>query len=124
MPRKEFGRATYRAYRLFGQVFLIATGQTPNWNDKVDFEQLPYRTFPPTWGLFFITPDVTMPAVRPFVNDEAIAYPYGIPTVSIEDADGLHVVPIAEVVPPGSAARSPPIPATTSASFSASAPAR
>lgn len=100
MARKELGRATYKAYRMFGVTYLVAAGQTPNWNDKVDFEQLPFRIFPPMYGLFFISQDLQMPAVKPFVYEERILFPTSANIVRIQDADGIHDVPIAEVVPP------------------------
>jgi hypothetical protein len=99
MPRKELGRASYRAFRLFGQVHLVATGETNNLNNKFDFEQLPFRIFPPMYGFFVITPDVTLPATTPFVHHERILFPSGVNVIRIQDADGIHEVPIAEVVP-------------------------
>jgi hypothetical protein len=99
MPRKELGRANFRAYRLFGQVHLVATGEANNLNNKFDFEQLPFRIFPPMFGFFVISPDIALPATTPFVHQERILFPAGADTIRIQDADGIHEVPIAEVVP-------------------------
>src|ERR1044072_8158634 len=98
MSRRELGRASYRAYRLFGVTHLIAIGETPNLNDKVDFEQLPFRIFPPIFGFFFIHQDFRLPARKPFVYQESIIYPTGVNSIRIQDADGIHDVPIADVV--------------------------
>jgi hypothetical protein len=99
VSRKVLGRATYKAYRMFGITHLIAIGETPNLNDKVDFEQLPFRIFPPMFGFFFIHQDIGLPAQKPFVHEESIHFPNGINSIRIQDADGVHDVPIAEVVP-------------------------
>jgi hypothetical protein len=101
MPTTIPGRASYKAYRLFGLVTLVATGETPNFNDKVDIVQLPFRRFPPIYGLVFIQQDIRLPAMRPFVYEERIVYPEGFPAISVHDADGPHEVPIADVqIPP------------------------
>jgi hypothetical protein len=99
MSRRVLGRAAYKAYRLFGVLHLIAVGETPNLNDKVDFEQLPFRIFPPMFGFYFIQQDISLPATKPFVYEESVAYPQGVNLVRIQDADGIHDVPIADVVP-------------------------
>ncbi|WP_137044601.1 hypothetical protein [Pseudolabrys sp. FHR47] len=100
MAKKELGRARYHAYRLLGVTYLIATGETSHLNDKFDFEQLPFRIFPPMFAFYVITPDIGLPATKPFSYQEAIIYPTSAKSIRIQDADGMHDVPIAEVVPP------------------------
>jgi len=100
MTRRDLGRANYKAYRLLGVTHLVATGEVPNLNMKTDFEQLSFRIFPPMFGFYFVTPEITLPAKRPFVYEELVLYPRAAHTVRIQDADGYHDVPIAEVVPP------------------------
>ncbi len=100
MTRRDFGRGNYKAYRLLGVTHLVATGELPNLNMKADFEQLPFRIFPPMFGFYFVTPEITLPMLRPFVHEEPILYPRAAHTVRIQDADGYHDVPIAEVIPP------------------------
>src|SRR5262245_21636084 len=75
MAKKVLGRGSYRAVRMAGMVRLTATGETPHFNDKTDFEQLPFMIFPPMYGFFFIEQDVSLPAMRPFTYEESIAFP-------------------------------------------------
>ncbi len=100
MPTKNLGRAQYTAYRLAGVTTLTAVGQTPNFNDKVDFEQLPFLINPPMFGFFVIQQDISLPAIRPFKYEEVIAFPSTARSVRVQDADGFHDIPIAEVVIP------------------------
>ena len=100
MPTRNFGRASYKAYRLMGIVSLTATGELANLNDKPDFEQLPFRIMPPMWGFFVTTADISLPATRPFTYSEQIAYPTSAKSIRIQDADGFQDVAIAEVVIP------------------------
>lgn len=100
MAQRELGRATYKAYRLIGIVSLTATGELANLNDKPDFDQLPFRIMPPMWAFYVIRPDIGLPATRPFTYSEQIAYPKSANSIRIQDADGFHDVPIAEVVIP------------------------
>jgi hypothetical protein len=100
MPKKNFGRAQYKAYRLLGLVHLTATGETPNFNDVPSLEQLPFRIHPPIYGFFVTTPDIALPATRPFSVQLNTAYPADSAWIRIQDADGDHSVAIAEVVPP------------------------
>lgn len=99
MSTKELGRGVFSAFRLGGATttHIFAAGKTPNWNDKVDIEQLPIRIFPPWYGLYFIHQDFRQPAERPFLYHEAIAYPPDQKVITIVDADGEHKVPILEI---------------------------
>lgn len=100
MAKKQLGRARYHAYRLLGMTYLTATGETSHLNDKFDFEQLPFRIFPPIFAFYVITPDIGLPTTRPFSYQESIIYPASVKIIRVQDADGMHEVPIAEVVPP------------------------
>jgi len=100
MPNKQLGRAKYRALRFGHITILIATGETPNFNDKTDFEQLPLRIFPPMYGFYFIHADISLPALRPFVYEEAITFPASANRIRIQDADGIHEVAIEEIPAP------------------------
>jgi hypothetical protein len=97
MSTKELGRAKYSAFRIGDTVRVFAMGETPNWNDKVDIEQLPFRIFPPWYALYFISPDISLPAKRPFLYQEAIPYPKEPKTIRIQDADDFHDVPIVDL---------------------------
>ncbi len=94
MATKELGRAKFSAFRLGGNVRVFAVGETPNWNDKVDIEELPFRIFPPLYALYFISQTIQQPAKRPFLYQEAIPYPKGFDTITIYHADGEDAVPI------------------------------
>lgn len=100
MPDKQPGKAKYRAFRFGHMTMLVATGETPNFNDKTDFEELPLRIFPPMYGFYFIHPDILLPAVRPFVYQEVITFPASANQIRIQDADGVHDVAIEEVPAP------------------------
>jgi len=94
MPSKELGRAEYRAVRNGSVVKVIASGVVPGMNVKVDIEQLPFLILPPMFALYFIRPDVVLPAVRPFVYEEDVVFPTTAESITINDADGRHRVAI------------------------------
>lgn len=100
MATKELGRAKYSAFRIGGTTRVFAAGVTPNWNDKVDIEELPFRIFPPWYALYFISQTIQLPAQRPFLYQEAIPYPEKPKTIRIQDADGFHDVPIVNLTLP------------------------
>ncbi len=100
---KEYGVAQiYRAARApgFPLVVICAAGETPNLNTRVTIEQLPWRIFPPHFGLFFETPPIFLPATRPFAVWHAAGYPVGVDEVMIIDANGRHVVKIEPTLAP------------------------
>ena len=74
---KEFGIAQlYQAARLTdAAVIIVATGETPNFNTRVTIEQLPWRIYPPHFGLFFETPAIALPAKRPFAVSAIVGFP-------------------------------------------------
>jgi hypothetical protein len=92
---KEFGVATYTAIKVADVLVLItAHGTAPNWNTSVTLEQLPWRIWPPRFGLFFDTPDIALPALRPFIVSNLFVYPASLGQVTIIDAGGQHDVTI------------------------------
>ena len=92
---KEFGVATYTAMKVTEVLVLItAHGTAPNWNTRVTLEQLPWRIWPPRFGLYFDTPDIALPALRPFTVSGLFAYPASLGQVTIIDAAGQHDVKI------------------------------
>ncbi|MBI3704875.1 MAG: hypothetical protein HY244_13775 [Rhizobiales bacterium] len=100
MPQRVLGHAKYKAYRLLGVVTLSATGEHSNLNDKADFSQLPFLIYPPMWAFYEIKADISLPATVPFTYEETISFPKSAKSIRIQDADGFHDVPIAEVVVP------------------------
>ena len=97
---KEFGVArTYEAARIHGAaVVIIAAGEAPYLNTRVTLEQLPWRIYPPHFGLFFETPEIALPAIRPFVVWAVVGFPADIDELTIIDANGRHVVKIAGAI--------------------------
>lgn len=97
MANRVLGKAAYKAHRTGGVVTLTATGEFPNFNDKADFDQLPFRIFPPQFGFYFIQQDITLPAIKPFCYSEVIIFPTIAQSLTIIDADGPHIVGIEEI---------------------------
>jgi hypothetical protein len=93
---KEFGIAQlYQAARLTdAAVIVVATGETPNFNTRVTIEQLPWRIYPPHFGLFFETPEIALPAKRPFAVSAIVGFPGERNQLTIIDACGRHVLNI------------------------------
>ena len=71
-------------------VLIVAIGEAPNLNTRVTLEQLPWRIYPPHFGLFFETPQIALPATRPFVVWQVAGYPAGLTELVIVDANGLR----------------------------------
>jgi hypothetical protein len=97
---KEFGVAeSYQAARIHGVVVaIIAIGQAPNLNTLVTIEQLPWRIYPPHFGLFFEQPIIVLPTTRPFVVTALVGFPTDRDELTIIDANGRHVVKIGSVL--------------------------
>ena len=74
---KQFGVADlYQATRLAEtSVLITAVGEAPNLNTIVTLEMLPWKIYPPQFGLFFETPQVSLPATRPFLVWGIFPYP-------------------------------------------------
>ena len=102
MPDKHHGRASYKAFRAAGFLHIIASGETPNLNDQVIIEQLPFPIRPPMFGLFWVTQDISLPALRSFTVEIRTLFPGSMNSVRIQDADGDHLVPITDVASPPS----------------------
>jgi len=98
---KQYGIARlYQALRLADTAVLImAVGEAPNFNTRVSLEQLPWRIFPPQFGLFFDTPEIQLPALRPFAVSAVFPYPKDVADLTIVDAAGRHKVAILSAFP-------------------------
>jgi hypothetical protein len=99
MSSKHYGRATYKAFRSGGFVHIVASGETPNLTDQVILEELPFLIFPPMYGLFFVTQEISLPALKPFTVEKQISFPPTASSVRVQDADGDHSVAISDVGP-------------------------
>jgi hypothetical protein len=93
---KEFGLAhEYKAARVHGvAVAIVATGEAPYFNTRVTLEQLPWKSYPPHFALFFEQPTIGLPATRPFAISAIVGYPADLNELTIIDAAGRHVVKI------------------------------
>jgi hypothetical protein len=113
MSQRVLGRAVYTAVRVEGLTTVIAAGKVSALNVKTDFEQLPFRIYPPMYGFYFVKPDILLPAERPFVYEEAIVFPISASHILIHDEDGRHEVPIISVDMPSNLKPQAPDPSAT-----------
>jgi hypothetical protein len=97
MPKKELGKAQYKAFRNGDSVKIIAAGTAPGMNVKTDVEQLPFEIYPPMFGFYFIVPDIVLPALRPFVYEEDVPFPRSAVAITILDSEGKFAVKIKEL---------------------------
>ena len=93
---KQFGVADlYQATRLAEtSVLITAVGEAPNLNTIVTLEMLPWKIYPPQFGLFFETPQVSLPATRPFLVWGIFPYPRRENDLAVFDSAGRQSVPI------------------------------
>jgi hypothetical protein len=98
---KQFGVADlYQATRLAEtSVLITAVGEAPNLNTIVTLEMLPWKIYPPQFGLFFETPQVSLPATRPFLVWGIFPYPKRENDLAVFDSAGRHSVPILGTFP-------------------------
>lgn len=97
MAKKERGSAEYRAIRNGNLVRLIAHGDIPYFNIKVDFEQLPLRITPPHFGFFFLVPEIVFGGPLPFVHEESFPYPHDADNITVVDSAGAREIHIESV---------------------------
>jgi hypothetical protein len=101
MANKTLGTAKFSAYRLGGVTTLAAIGETAYWNDKVDFEELPFIGDRPAFAFVVTRQDVGLPAIRPFSYEEQVFVASSATSVLVEAADGVHDIAISQVrIPP------------------------
>ena len=92
--RRDFGHGTYKCLRMGDFILLRAEGTLPNLNSKAELVQMPWRIWPPRFGLYFQHEQIVMPATRPFAISQLFGFPRGPNSVVVHDADGAHNVPI------------------------------
>ena len=66
-------------------------------NYDVKLVAAPIRIFPPQYGLFFLVPDIVLPAERPFVVEAHFFSKEKVPTVICWDANGRHDVKVVQL---------------------------
>jgi hypothetical protein len=91
------GRGTYQAHRIGTVLLITAEGDLPNQNQFVDIRELPWKIYPPQFGLFFYTPAVVLAAIRHFHFTKQFGFPPKVPEVTINDVDGPHRVRIEDI---------------------------
>lgn len=88
------GRGNYRCVRLGDYILLSAEGTLANLNDRPALEQMPWRIWPPRFGLLVYPAQVSLPATRPFKIWGLFGYPRSATSVGVVDADGEKAVPV------------------------------
>lgn len=94
MNSKVYGTGSYSALRVGSDSLLIlASGQRPALNITPVLEQLPWRIWPPHFGLFFESSgDFGAPAITDFSIALLTPYPPELDSVTIIDANGPHLI--------------------------------
>ena len=90
---KVLGAGEYRAHRIGDTVFLIAVGGAPL-NVEVSLEQSLTTVFPPSFALYFIVPQIILPAQKSFYELRTFVASENVPSVIVFDAEGRHEVPV------------------------------
>ena len=96
-PQQHFGRGTYACLRVADFILLHAEGSLPNWNSQAELVQMPWRIWPPQFGLYFQDQQISLPALRPFAISALFGFPRTATTVVVHDADGTRNVAILEL---------------------------
>lgn len=90
------GRADYAAYRLGSSLFIKASGTLPNWNQIADLKVSSWKIFPQQFEMVVYSPQIVLPATRSFLFIEQFGFPLDADVCVVNDADGAHIVKIAE----------------------------
>lgn len=91
---RDFGRADYSAHAIAGVVTITASGNAPSMPTTVQLVQLPLMIWPPRFALYFSHPEIVMPAIQPFRVEASFHTEARLATISVQDADGLHSIPV------------------------------
>jgi hypothetical protein len=87
------GRGTFSAFQFQSLVTLFAAGTT-RFNYEVKLVASPLTVFPPQFGLFFLVPEIVLPAERPFAVDAQFFSKDKVSKITCWDADGRHEVSV------------------------------
>ena len=90
------GTGTFSAFQFQSLVTIAAMGMV-RLNYAVKLVAAPIRIFPPQYGLFFLVPDIVLPAERPFVVEAHFFSKQKVPSVICWDAKGRHDVKIVQL---------------------------
>jgi len=91
---RVLGVGTYRAHEIAGVVTVTAEGTVPNLNTVAQLVQLPIMIWPPRYALYFTSPEIVLPATRPFVVSATFQSQPQLKAVIVQDKNGLHTVPV------------------------------
>lgn len=91
---KKLGVGYYFAMQLADSITVHAAGMTPHLNDLVHLEQLPVLIYPPELALYFYTPEITLPALKPFLVSASFTAKEPVSNLTVHDAGGRHSVPV------------------------------
>jgi hypothetical protein len=99
MTKLEYGTGTYSAKIIGkGTILIRASGMVPTAPTKAILAELPWRIYPPHFGLFFETSgDVGATVMLPYVTTLVALYPTDESDVTIVDANGMTKVPLETV---------------------------
>src|ERR1700740_2377454 len=65
--QRVLGAGTYKANEIAGVVTITGQGTVPTLNTVAQLVQLPLMIWPPRYALYFTSPEIVLPATRPFI---------------------------------------------------------
>jgi hypothetical protein len=93
----EPGVGNYAAFQIGPFVELIASGVTPNFNTEVKLVRAAITIFPPEYVLMFFSPEISLPAEKPFIVDTHFLSKQPVSTVIVWDRNGKHEVTVVQL---------------------------
>jgi hypothetical protein len=92
------GKGSYLAVQIGPFVDLVATGTLNYLNAQARLVKSPLTIFPPIYGLFFLIPEIGLPALKPFTVTASFFSEEPVRSVTVYDADGKHDVPVVQAL--------------------------
>jgi hypothetical protein len=78
-------------------VDVTATGILSYFNAQAQLVKSPLTVFPPIYGLFFLIPEIGLPAEKPFLATASFFFDGAVKSVSVYDADGKHDISVTQM---------------------------
>ncbi|MEO7692033.1 MAG: hypothetical protein ABIS51_22295 [Sphingomonas sp.] len=91
---RVLGVGKYKAHEIAGVVTITGEGTVPNLNTVAQLVQLPLMIWPPRYALYFTSPEIVIPASRPFIVSATFQSDTALKAVVVQDKNGLHTVPV------------------------------
>ena len=91
---RVLGVGKYKAHEIAGVVTITGEGTVPNLNTVAQLVQLPLMIWPPRYALYFTSPEIVIPATRPFIVSATFQSHTRLKSVVVQDRDGVHTVPV------------------------------